>query len=205
MKSKFRIETFGVLASGKSTFVSRNKMLLENFELECLSENLQDLSNEIGFWLENPKRRTFFVQAAFYMYSYRHISQSGSRAVITDYSLMGHHYMYSTTLYEAGWIDHTELQLLKDLLLHLDNDLPPLKAIIYCENPLDVIRDRVGKRGRDVEEFVTLDYLELLAKNGKEYIKNSNVPVVSISSTSDFTKPLAELNEIISALEIGEQ
>jgi deoxyguanosine kinase len=45
---------------------------------------------------------------------------------------------------------------------HLTLDAPTPDLVIYLQAPIDVLKDRITKRGNINEQYLTLDYLERL-------------------------------------------
>ena len=59
-------------------------------------------------------------------------------------------------------LSQEEMKLYDNVYDHLTIDAPTPDLVIYLQAPIDVLKNRITKRGNINEQFLTLDYLERL-------------------------------------------
>jgi deoxyadenosine/deoxycytidine kinase len=65
-------------------------------------------------------------------------------------------------LFAEVTLSQEEMKLYDNVYDHLTIDAPTPDLVIYLQAPIDVLKNRITKRGNINEQFLTLDYLERL-------------------------------------------
>lgn len=187
-----RLETLGILGVGKSTFVRSCQQLVGHKRLTFCFEDLSAIQGEIEFWLGDRSSRSHFIQTVFYAQGAKSLSVQSRRSplLLADFSLLGHHFIYSRSLLKLGLLSEQEFSALEELVFVLDSLLPPLAGFILCEAPVYLIERRARQRARINENSVDLDYLRLLEASLAEYMAQVKLPIFRVDTAKfDLTKP----------------
>lgn len=164
-KKIFAIE--GNIGSGKSTFLS----LLEKEIPNCLVilepvDQWQNINGENlleQFYL-NPKRWCF----TFEIYSLFTKIKKLKEALVSDMEFIFiersifSDKAFQQVSYSYKKLDIKEMSILSELYNFFLKDYPGLNGIIYINTDLKICMERIKKRGRPEENFLTLDYLNSL-------------------------------------------
>jgi len=65
-------------------------------------------------------------------------------------------------LFAKATLSAEELELYDQIYQYLSIDLPTPDLVIYLQAPIEVLKERITKRGNINEQYLTLDYLEKL-------------------------------------------
>jgi deoxyadenosine/deoxycytidine kinase len=169
------IEICGGIASGKTTF----SMLLEKFRINTILENF-----EVNpFWktfYSNPTQYAFETEITFLLQHYHQIKLSSSHTNnwVCDFSL----------ILDLAYADVTLQGSKKDSFLSVYNEVikelptPTLIIHLLCEPKTEL--ERIRKRGRSVENTITIEFLDLLNLAIKRRVSemNNKVNIINIDS-----------------------
>ena len=72
-------------------------------------------------------------------------------------------------LFARANLDNNEFKLYQQVYSQLTINSPKPDLVIYLQSPVDVLMDRIYKRGRKVEQNIDRDYLELLNEAYSEF------------------------------------
>ena len=76
-----------------------------------------------------------------------------------------------------------EMDLYDKVYDHLTLDAPTPDLVIYLQAPIDVLKDRITKRGNINEQFLTLEYLEKLNDAySRFFLDYNNAPLLIINA-----------------------
>jgi deoxyadenosine/deoxycytidine kinase len=189
--ARARLETLGILGVGKTTFLTSSLPLISTGHVTACLEDLSNIREEIEFWLADRSTRSYFMQTVFYAHAARILSCGRQKPMlVSDFSLLGHHFIYSRSLLQLGLLSQFEFAALGRLLALLDSLLPPVSGFILCEAPISLVADRAQRRARTTETTIEVTYLQLLQEALYEYVASTSLPVFRVD-TAEFepTKP----------------
>ena len=158
-----RIEICGNIASGKTTlanlFRKNMNVLLEEYEAN-------------PFWAafySNPQKFQFETEIAFLLQHYHLIKRDyeDDEVNVCDYSFL---LDYS---YALSDLEVRELEIFGDIFKKIINELGSPNILIYLKCDLDIILNRIKKRGREEEESIDIDFLKLIDENIKKSLNSS--------------------------------
>ena len=76
-----------------------------------------------------------------------------------------------------------EMDLYDKVYDHLTLDAPTPDLVIYLQAPIDVLKDRITKRGNINEQYLTLEYLEKLNDAySRFFLDYNNAPLLIINA-----------------------
>ncbi|MCT7594872.1 deoxynucleoside kinase [Aliarcobacter butzleri] len=168
-----RIEICGGIASGKTTLTTLLEKcnigvgIYENFAINPFWES----------FYKNPKKYAFETEISFTLQHYHDIKkQITNNLLICDYSLLLD-YAYA----DIG-LTGNKYQIYKNILDEIYKDIFSPKLIIYLECSTKEELNRIGQRGREVEESISIDFLESLNKSLLNRLKNEKTKILTINS-----------------------
>lgn len=174
-KHTLRIEVCGGIASGKTTFSA----LLKYIGIEVVLENFQSNPFWKAFYC-NPVWHAFETEVTFLLQHYHQIkvSSASNQVFICDFSLLLDLAYADVTL--QGSKRETFLAVYKEVI----RDLPPPALLIHlhCEAATEL--ERISKRGRIVEDSISLEYLMALNSALDHHVSEARerTKIISIDS-----------------------
>ena len=186
-----RVEVCGGMASGKTTFVNLTKRLRFNRLLEKFRNN--------PFWEAfhlDPFKYAFETEISFILQHYHQIKRKevNSKINICDFSL------FLDLAYAEVGLQGTKLEGFHTIYEEIKRDLSPPALLIYLKCDAKTELQRVRKRGRAPEKFVTLEFLEKLNKAVEQQVAkiSGKTKVLSIDSAQrNFVKDEAVKQELM--------
>ena len=109
---------------------------------------------------------------------------SSPQVIITERSVLTDKHVFAEMLYDAGNIDPLEWELYESWF-NVFGKKYPVRAIIYVSTSAGTSKERINTRNRSGEESIDLEYLDALDKQHKKWIKNTNIPVLTLSTEAD--------------------
>ena len=109
---------------------------------------------------------------------------SSPQVIITERSVLTDKHVFAEMLYDAGNIDPLEWELYESWF-NVFGKKYPVRAIIYVSTSSGTSKERINTRNRSGEESIDLEYLDALDKQHKKWIKNTNIPVLTLSTEAD--------------------
>jgi deoxyadenosine/deoxycytidine kinase len=109
---------------------------------------------------------------------------SRPQVIITERSVLTDKHVFADMLYDAGNIDPLEWELYESWF-NVFGKKYPVRAIIYVSTSSGTSKDRINTRNRSGEESIDLEYLDAVDKQHKKWIKNTNIPVLTLSTEAD--------------------
>ena len=86
-------------------------------------------------------------------------------------------------LFSEVTLSMEEMDLYDKVYDHLTLDAPTPDLVIYLQAPIDVLKDRITKRGNINEQYLTLEYLEKLNDAySRFFLDYNNAPLLIINA-----------------------
>ncbi|XP_017571807.1 deoxyguanosine kinase, mitochondrial isoform X1 [Pygocentrus nattereri] len=221
-----RVSIEGNIAVGKSTFAKLLQNAGQNWEVtpepvskwqnveEATSQIVlspqQTTSNLLQMMYQDPKRWSYTFQTFSCMSRMRtqlqpppaKLMQSRDTAVqVYERSIYSDRYIFALNSFELGALNSTEWAVYQDWHSFLVEQFGPkvqLEGIIYLRASPQVCMERLGKRGREEERGLQLDYLDTLHVQHENWLINKstkvhfdhlkNLPVLVLDAGLEFEK-----------------
>jgi len=187
----------GNIAAGKTSLTERLAARLDwqaGFESVADNPYLADFYGDMRAW-------SFHLQVFFlgHRAAQHRALAHGPRDAIIDRSIYEDAFIFARALHELGSLserDYLAYRRLYDLVV---DALPAPALLIYLRAPVEVLAERVTRRGRAIEAGVTPEYLRLLDRYYDEWLADFNVcPVLTIRSDSlDFVHRKEDLDVVV--------
>lgn len=148
-----RIEICGGIASGKTTFAS----LLNSIGFDPVYENFKANPFWEAFYTI-PVKYNFETEICFMLQHYHQIKRQSSegRKMACDYS-----FLLDIAYAEMG-LQASQLNAFMTIYAEIAKELHPPTLIIHLQCEASTELERIRKRGRAVEENITLNFLDTL-------------------------------------------
>ncbi|XP_066509513.1 deoxycytidine kinase 2-like [Hoplias malabaricus] len=221
-----RVSIEGNIAVGKSTFARLLQNAGQNWDVtpepvskwqnieEATSQPVltpqQTTSNLLQMMYQDPKRWSYTFQTFSCMSRMRtqlqmppaRLMQSKETAVqVYERSIYSDRYIFAQNLFELGSINSTEWAVYQDwhsFLVEQFGHRVQLDGIIYLRAPPQTCMERLGRRGREEEQGLPLDYLETLHTQHENWLSTkitkvhfhhlTHVPVLVLDAGLEFEK-----------------
>lgn len=156
---KLFVAMAGNIGSGKTTIA---KMISQTFGFELFDEPVID-NRFLRFYYSDMKRWSFTLQMEFLIKRVEHhvLIDSVEKSCIQDRTLLEDPEIFAKYLHGLGNMTDQELDLYFDYYRRLTKDLKHPDKVIYLHAPdVDLLIERIGKRGRKEERSINRHFLE---------------------------------------------
>lgn len=144
----------GPIGVGKTTLARR---LASTFGSELLLEGAEDNPFLERFY-ENPRASAFSLQM-FFLFQRAQQMQELRQADLFEPVRVADFMLEKDRLFAEMTLDAAELQLYEQTYSLLTMDAPRPDLVIYLQAPVEVLLQRIAKRGRAGEQHIGSDYL----------------------------------------------
>ncbi|MES0361683.1 MAG: deoxynucleoside kinase [Anaerolineales bacterium] len=177
--TKRLIVVAGNIGAGKTSLTERlGSRLGWETAFESVSDNpyLPDFYADMCAW-------SFHLQIFFLGHrsnQYLDLARS-ERSAILDRSIYEDAYIFARALHHLGNLNERDYLAYRRVFDLLVSTLPPPNLLINLKAPIDVLMERIRRRGRDIETGITTDYLTLLDSFYDDWMASFDVcPVLTI-------------------------
>lgn len=183
MPPKKFILVAGNIGSGKTSLTERiGERLGWRTAYESVSDNpyLPDFYASMKDW-------SFHLQVFFLGHrAQQHLELfEDSRSAIIDRSIYEDAYIFARALHSMGNISERDYLTYRQVFDLIVRTLPAPSLLIYLKAPVQVLVDRIKKRGREIESSIDPNYLRLLETFYDDWIRNFELCPVLTLRTDD--------------------
>lgn len=182
MKKNIYIAVSGVIGSGKTTAAA---LVAQELEINLIPENFGENIFLPRFY-RDMKRWAFHSQTFFLTVKFKqlkHISEKlHTTSVVVDTPIEQDVFSYGRAQFELGTMDTAEWDLYRAVYTNFSHFLKPPDFIIYLDAATENLLLRIEKRGRDYEQKISADYLELLGVLNQRWLIETKIPVIRIDT-----------------------
>ena len=150
----------GPIGVGKTSLVNR---LADTFGHERLLEQAADNPFLANFY-QNPKQYALSTQLFFLMQRSQQV-QNFRQIDLFQNSHIADFLIDKDRLFAELTLNSDELKLYQQIFAHLTIDAPKPDLVIYLQAPVDVLRERIAKRGIAYEQQIKDDFLLRLSES----------------------------------------
>lgn len=115
------------------------------------------------------------------------------KIIICERSLSASRYVFADMLHAENIFDTTQYNIYCKLYEEIADKYIAVKTV-YLSCPLSTIKERIQKRNRSGEEYVTMDYLEKCNEYYNRLISKTNIPHIHIDVSKNITFESTEKN-----------
>ncbi len=191
----------GNIGSGKTSLTERLGARLKwKTAYESVADNpyLPDFYTDMRSW-------SFHLQVFFLGHraqQYLDLAASPQSAIL-DRTIYEDAYIFARALHHMGNLnerDYLSYQRLFDIVV---NRLPPPDLLIYLKAPVEVLFERIQRRGRAIEGGISLEYLSLLESFYGDWMQSFDAcPVLTIRTDDlDFVNKPGHLGIVVKRIQ----
>ncbi len=191
----------GNIGSGKS---SLTKLLSRHFGWIPFYESVDDNPYLSDFYAD-MKRWSFHLQVYFLSNRFMNHKQilEMPESVVQDRSIYEDVEIFARNLHDMGNMDDRDYENYRELFGIMVDYLRPPDLLVYLRANIDTLLRQIRLRGREYEQSIGRDYLELLNTSYEDWIRRyDSGPLLVIESDDlDFVNNAEHLNDIIAKVE----
>lgn len=191
----------GNIGSGKTSLTER---IGEKLGWKTAYESVADNPYLPDFYA-NMKAWSFHLQVFFLGHrAQQHLDlYEDAQSAIIDRSIYEDAYIFARALRSMGNINERDYKTYQQVFALVTKNLPPPSLLIYLKAPVDVLVNRIHKRGRDIESAISADYLALLDSFYTEWIANFDLcPVLTLRTDDlDFVHKTKHLDVVVERIQ----
>lgn len=149
----------GPIGVGKTSLAKR---LAADFNGELMLEGAED-NPFLDRFYRNPRHAALPTQLFFLFQRARQMQEMRQSDLFSPVRLADF-LLEKDRLFAQLTLDDDELRLYEQVYNNLSVDAPRPDLVIYLQAPVEVLLDRVRKRGRNFERFIESNYLQRLVE-----------------------------------------
>ena len=171
----------GNIGAGKTTLC---RMLSEKFQCALVLEQFTD-NPFLPFFYENPERYGFPVELFFMTERHKQLQEHFSEPNLFSQMTISDYFFVKTLLFAKNNLNEEEFRLFQRLFGVLNASFPNPDLLVYLHRPIPVLLDQIKKRGRDMEKYISAEYLGELHEAYMQYFKKEKKTPVLVISLND--------------------
>ena len=179
--TKHFILVAGNISSGKTSLTER---IGERLGWRAAFESVADNPYLAEFYAD-MRKWSFHLQVFFLGHRARqHLALAECpESAIADRSIYEDAYIFARALHHLGNLDERDYASYRTVFNLVVDGLPRPDLLLYLKAPVDVLVERIRRRGRGMETGITRDYLSLLDSYYDEWLRTFDLcPVLTIQS-----------------------
>ena len=168
----------GPIGVGKTTLANK---LAETFNYDVLLEQPSENPFLESFY-KNPTQSALAAQLFFLFQRMQQIQDLKQRSLFEPVRVADF-VIEKDRLFAEVNLSKEEMQLYDKVYDHLTIDAPTPDLVIYLQAPVDVLLDRINRRGNPNEKYLTADYLEKLNEAySKFFLYYESAPLLIVNA-----------------------
>jgi len=195
--AKHLVLVAGNIGSGKTSLTERiGSRLGWRTAFESVSDNpyLPDFYLEMAKW-------SFHLQVFFLGHrAEQHLEMAEDpRSAIIDRSIYEDAFIFARALHDMGNISERDFHTYQKIYQMIVRTLPPPALLVFLNAPVEILVDRIKKRGRSIESGISPDYLQRLEIYYEEWLQSFDLcPVLTIKTDDlDFVHKPKHLDLVV--------
>ncbi|MDB4159009.1 deoxynucleoside kinase [Gammaproteobacteria bacterium] len=170
----------GPIGVGKTTLANK---IAETFNYDAFLEQPSENPFLKNFY-RNPSQSALATQLFFLFQRMQQIQDLKQRSLFETVRVADF-LIEKDRLFAEVTLSNEEMDLYDKVYDHLTLDAPTPDLVIYLQAPIDVLKDRITKRGNINEQYLTLDYLEKLNDAYSRFFLDYNAAPLLIVNAAD--------------------
>ena len=168
----------GPIGVGKTTLANK---LAESFNYDVLLEQPSENPFLESFY-KNPSQSALAAQLFFLFQRMQQIQDLKQRSLFEPVRVADF-VIEKDRLFAEVNLSKEEMQLYDKVYDHLTIDAPTPDLVIYLQAPVDILLDRINRRGNPNEKYLTADYLEKLNEAySKFFLYYESAPLLIVNA-----------------------
>ena len=147
----------GPIGVGKTTLANK---IAETFNYDAFLEQPTETPFLKNFY-RNPSQSALATQLFFLFQRMQQIQDLKQRSLFENVRVADF-LIEKDRLFAEVTLSNEEMNLYDKVYEHITLDAPTPDLVIYLQAPIEILKERITKRGNINEQYLTLDYLERL-------------------------------------------
>ena len=170
----------GPIGVGKTTLANK---IAETFNYDAFLEQPAENPFLKNFY-RNPSQSALATQLFFLFQRMQQIQDLKQRSLFENVRVADF-LIEKDRLFAEVTLSAEEMILYEKVYEHITLDAPTPDLVIYLQAPIEILKERITKRGNINEQYLTLDYLERLNDAYARFFLNYNDAPMLIINASD--------------------
>ena len=170
----------GPIGVGKTTLANK---IAETFNYDAFLEQPAENPFLKNFY-RNPSQSALATQLFFLFQRMQQIQDLKQRSLFENVRVADF-LIEKDRLFAEVTLSAEEMILYEKVYEHITLDAPTPDLVIYLQAPIEILKERITKRGNINEQYLTLDYLERLNDAYSRFFLNFNDAPLLIINASD--------------------
>ena len=170
----------GPIGVGKTTLANK---IAETFNYDAFLEQPAENPFLKNFY-RNPSQSALATQLFFLFQRMQQIQDLKQRSLFENVRVADF-LIEKDRLFAEVTLSAEEMILYEKVYEHITLDAPTPDLVIYLQAPIEILKERITKRGNINEQYLTLDYLERLNDAYSRFFLNYNDAPLLIINASD--------------------
>ena len=188
----------GNIGAGKTSLA---KMIASDYNARLLLERFADNPFLPKFY-ENPSRYSFPLELSFLADRYQQLKDEvGSLDMFSPFTVADY-YFNKSLVFASSTLEKEEFNLYRQIFHIIHNSLPKPDLYVYLHVKPENLLVNIGKRGRDYEKKITLEYLTGIQESYFNYFRqNPSYRYLVIDTNNiDFVNSMDDYRKIIAEI-----
>ena len=187
----------GPIGVGKT---SLSRILSEHYRARLLEEVVEENPFLPSFY-QDPERYGFQVQVFFLLSRFRQL-EGAAQGELFSRSLVADYLFDKDFIFASMNLKDSEFSLYADLYTHLKPRLPQPDLTVYLRADVDLLLERIEKRGRPYEKTIKAQYLQELLERYDEYFSSFAGKLLILNAHEfDFVEGLQDRISVLERVE----
>ena len=170
----------GPIGVGKTTLANK---IAESFNYDAFLEQPAENPFLKNFY-RNPSQSALATQLFFLFQRMQQIQDLKQRSLFENVRVADF-LIEKDRLFAEVTLSNEEMNLYDKVYEHITLDAPTPDLVIYLQAPIEILKERITKRGNINEQYLTLDYLERLNDAYSRFFLDYNSAPLLIINAAD--------------------
>lgn len=191
----------GNIGAGKSTLSS---LMADDFNATLVHESFADNPFLAEFY-KNPEKNVFPLETSFLAERFLQLKNVFEQPDLFRPMVISDYIFHKSLIFATQNLKEPEITLFRKLFEIMEASLPKPDVMIYLHRSTTDLQHNIRKRGREYEQAIQNEYLELIKQGYFEFFKTVNAfPILMINMDGlSFLGDRNNYHKLIKILEIG--
>lgn len=184
----------GVIGAGKTTLAT---MLFERLGARLVLEKFEENPFLPKFY-EDPEHYAFQTQIFFLLSRFRQQQELFQADLFHDF-LVSDYIFEKDKIFAYLTLQDDELKLYESVLSAIEKNIPTPDLVVYLQSSVERLMDNIRKRGRKMEENMSVDYIrELNEAYNYFFFRYKSAPLLIVKATEiDFVHRREDFENLV--------
>ncbi|KHD84454.1 deoxyguanosine kinase [Heyndrickxia ginsengihumi] len=193
----------GPIGIGKTSLA---KAISQQFQFHLLKE-IVDENPFLGKFYKNIEEWSFQTEMFFLCNRYKQLEDINRDYLQHQLPVVSDYHIFKNIIFAKRNLQEQEYRKYLQIYNILTSDMPQPSLVIYLHASLEILLQRIAKRGREFEKNMSEEYLQQLSADYELFMEqfeqtHPNIPVLRFNGDQlDFVKNKQDLHDIFQKLD----